>query len=153
MEISEKVTRFWTEFCVSESVDPATPFQVWYFGNTPEMARELAELVITGKKIATASLVAFNEITPEESPVPDGISVVTDLYGEPMCVIQTVEIRHVPFNEVDAQFAYDEGEGDLSLDFWRSAHWNYFTHGAAESGLDFNERSLICCERFKLLFP
>ena len=153
MNASEKVTQFWKEYCMAAGTDPSTPYQVWYFGNTPAMARELAGLVISGRKIATASLAAVNEIKPDESPVPDGLSVVTDLEGEPMAVIQTTEIRQIPFNDVDAQFACDEGEGDRSLEYWRNVHWQYFTHEAEELGLEFSGRSLICCERFKLLFP
>lgn len=153
MDASEKVTGFWKEFCTAAGTDPSTPYQVWYFGNTPEMARELAGLVISGRKTATASLAAVNEIKPDESPVPDGLSVVTDMNGEPMAVIQTTEIRHIPFDDVDARFAYDEGEGDRSLEYWRDVHWQYFTREALELGIDFTESSIVCCERFKLLFP
>ena len=70
-----------------------------------------------------------------------------------MCVIQTVEIRHLPFEEVDAQFASDEGEGDQTLEYWRTVHWRYFSREAAELGIDFDERSIVCCERFRLLYP
>ncbi len=90
------------------------------------MAKELAEFVISGKKIATASLVEYNEMHPESAPIADGYSVVTDFEGNPMCVIQTTEIRHLPFDEVDAQFAFDEGEGDQTLRYWRDGHWRLF---------------------------
>jgi uncharacterized protein YhfF len=149
----EKAAEFWNEFRAREgSVAANEPYQIWYFGNTPEMAAELAHLVIAGKKFATGSLAAVNEIKPEEAPIPDGYSVVTDFHGEPMCVIQTTEIRHLPFSEVDPQFAADEGEGDQSLESWREAHCNYFTREAADLGLEFDEQSLVCCERFKLLY-
>lgn len=152
MSRSEVVAKFWEEFCTeNQYVSSDEPYQSWYFGNSPEMAAELAELVISGKKFATASLAAVNEIKPEEAPVPDGYSVVTDFFGEPLCVIQTIEIRHIPFDQVNAQFASDEGEGDQSLEYWREVHHAYFTPEAAELGIDFNERSLICCERFRLL--
>jgi len=151
---SDKVVAFWTKFCdVRGGIGPDEPYQVWYFGNTPEMALELANLVIAGKKFATGSLVSVNEIKPDEAPIPDGYSVVTDFYGSPMCVIQTTEIRHIPFIEVDPQFASNEGEGDQTLEYWRDVHWRYFTTEAGQLGLDFDERSLVCCERFKLLYP
>jgi len=150
----DKIGEFWAEFCAGVSgIDADEPYQIWYFGNTPEMAKELAELVIAGKKFATASLAAVNEVKPGEAPMPDGYSVVTDFHGSPLCVIQTMEIRHLPFGEVDAQFASDEGEGDQTLEYWRDVHRRYFTGEAAELGLDFDESSLVCCERFKLLFP
>src|SRR5687767_8257439 len=125
---TEAVDRFWAEFCsANPDVDPASPFQVWYFGNGSEMAAELADLVLTGKKTATASSAAMNELRPDDAPVPNGYSVVTDFEGAPLCVIRTEEIRHIPFEEVDGDFAAEEGEGDLSLECWRRVHWDYFT--------------------------
>lgn len=151
--MDQDIAKFWKEFLkCSPDVAADTPYQVWHFGNTSEMALELAELVIAGKKCATASLVAVNELNPGEAPAPYGYSVVTDKPGYPMCVIQTTEIRHLPFNEVDEQFAADEGEGDQSLEYWRDMHRRYFTLEAQELGIEFNERSMICCERFRLLF-
>ncbi len=154
MAESENLTQFWERFCTEKPhISGDESYQSWYFGNSPEMASDLAALVICGEKTATASLEAVNRIKPQETPIPDGYSVVTDFFGEPLCVIQTVEIRHIPFDEVDPQFASDEGEGDQSLEFWRIAHHAYFTREAAELGVDFDERSLICCERFRLLYP
>jgi uncharacterized protein YhfF len=147
------VENFWAEFCAISRIKPDTPFQVWFFGNTSEMARELVALVLQEKKTATASLVEENKLNPESAPVPDGYSVVTDFEGNPQCVIQTTEIRHLPFYKVDAQFAFDEGEGDQTLEYWRECHWQYFSKEAKELAVEFDESSLITCERFKLLFP
>ena len=146
------VEEFWASFLnASPDVQPDTPYQVWYFGNTSEMARELAELVLSGKKTATTSLLETNRRQPENAPVENGYSVVTDLEGRPLCVIRTSSICHVPFRDVDASFAFDEGEDDRTLVSWRKAHLEYFTREAAELGFD--ESSIVCCERFKLLFP
>ena len=153
MSEKESVQKLWDKFCENNpEINPKISFQLWYFGNTSEMAKELAELVISGKKTATASLAEVNKLKPEFAPIPDGYSIVTDFERNPLCVIQTTEIRHLPFDEVDAQFAFDEGGGDLSLKYWRKVHWKYFTKEAKELGIEFNEKSLICCERFKLLF-
>ena len=154
MKITRSIQNFWERFCESSPcVDPITPFQHWFFGNAGEMAHELATLVISGRKTATASLKRANDLKPENAPIMDGHSVVTDFDGNPICVIQTTEIRHLPFDEVDPQFAFDEGEGDRTLEYWRERHLRYFTREAAELGVEFNEKSIICCERFRLLFP
>ena len=148
------VEEFWAEFLRAEpALLPQTPYQVWYFGNTPEMARELAELVLHGKKTATASLLETNNRQPENAPIGDGFSVVTDMEGIPICVIRTTEITHTPFCDVDAAFAYDEGEDDRTLTSWRAAHRDYFSREAAALGFDFDETSIVCCERFRLMFP
>ncbi len=151
-EKTKVIEDFWRTFCETVKLDPATPYQVWFFGNNSEIARALSELVISGKKCATASLVEFNKTHPEVAPIDDGYSVVTDFEGNPLFIVQITEIRQIPFTEVDAAFAFDEGEGDQTLEDWRGRHWRYFTKEAAEFGLEFNEKSLICCERFKLLF-
>jgi len=148
-----KVQKFWDYFCEIKKINPETPFQFWYFGNTSEMARELAELVLRGDKRATATLLESAKLHPESAPIDDGYSVVTDFENNPMCIIKTTEIRHLLFNEVDAEFAFDEGEGDKSLRYWREVHHQFFTQEAAENGDEFSEKSIVICERFELLYP
>ncbi len=148
------VKNYWNEFCKHHpSVDPATPFQTWHFGLGLEDAEELANLVLLGKKVATAALPFEFEEKPEDTPFLGGYSVVTDFHGNPKCVIRTTEIRLIPFNEIDADFAFDEGEGEQSLDFWRRVHWYYFTLQCAGLGREMSEAMPVICERFELLYP
>ena len=153
MATSEEIECFWREFCeANPNVSTDETYQTWYFSNSPSTAAELADLVIAGKKTATASLVSVNELQPEVTPIEGGYSVVTDFLGAPKCVIRTEEVRLVAFDEVDERFAHDEGEGDQTLEFWRDVHDKYFSREAAQLGIDFGPRSLICCERFRLLY-
>ena len=148
------IQKFWKDFCENNTeVNPETPFQTWYFGLVPKDALELCDLVFQGKKIGTASLVWEYEDKSEDVPVLHGYSVVTDFYGNPKCVVQTTEIRVLPFNEVDADFAASEGEGDLSLDYWRGVHWDYFSRRCAAIGREPSFEMPVNCERFKLLYP
>ena len=147
------VEEFWADFCAATGVSPDEPYQVWHFGNTLEMALELGQLVIAGKKFATASLAAVNEIKPHEAPIHGGYSVVTDFNRFPGAVIRTTEIRHLPFDEVDSQFAADEGEGDQTLEYWRDVHWKYFTREAAELGIEFNETRSFAANDLSFCIP
>ncbi|HVF47789.1 MAG TPA: ASCH domain-containing protein [Pyrinomonadaceae bacterium] len=154
MAIARKAGEFWAEFCSStDAVELDEPYQVWYFGHTPELAEELAALVLQGKKTATASLAETNLRKPDEAPIHNGYSVVTDYYGEPMCVVQTTEMRHMAFRDVDPVFAAQEGEGDRSLEYWQRVHRECFTLEAERLGFSFDENSVVCCERFRLLYP
>ena len=154
MDRSEAVQNFWNEFCArNPQVDPCAPFQVWHFGNGPELADELCGLVLEGTKTATAALVWEAEADPDTAPVMNGYSVVTDFAGAPRCIIRTVEIRTLPFDEVDANFAFDEGEGDRSLDHWRQVHWDYFAKRCVELGKVPDLKMPVICERFALLHP
>ena len=38
------------------------------------------------------------------------------------CILETVELTQRRFGEMDAQFAFDEGEDDRTLASWRAAH-------------------------------
>jgi uncharacterized protein YhfF len=153
MKVSKRVEEFWQEFCDVNNVNYETPFQVWYFGLSSKLAEELCQLVLDGKKTATASLPWEYEDKPEEAPFVGGYSVVTDFDGTPKCVVKTTELRVVPFNEVDAEFAFDEGEGDQSLDYWREVHWDYFSRRCAAIGKEPTTEMPVNCERFELLYP
>ena len=152
--LSESVVSFWNEFLRhNPQLDPTTPYEAWYFGDSPELAGELCALVMAGKKTATASLVWEYEADGEAIPQSGGYSVITTFAGLPQCVLQTTEIRTLPFDEVDAQFAADEGEGDLSLDYWRQAHWRFFSRTCARIGRQPDQMMLVVCERFRLVYP
>jgi uncharacterized protein YhfF len=111
------------------------------FGDSPELADKLLALVLSGRKTATCT-------TPDDPNVssPGERWIVLDGRAEPRCVIETVEITKRRYDEVDAAFAHDEGEGDRSLDYWREAHRAYFGRLGK-----FTEDMMCVCERFRLV--
>jgi uncharacterized protein YhfF len=46
--------------------------------------------------------------------------------GRPRAVVETVSLEQRAFQEVDEAFARKEGEGDLTLEWWREVHMSYF---------------------------
>lgn len=100
--------------------------QAWSFGDDPEMANELASLIVKGVKTASCgSLASFQ--ADEPSPKIGSYNIVLDGQGTPVCVIRLVSLRRVRFSEVTEEFARKEGEGDLSLEYWRREHKAFFT--------------------------
>jgi uncharacterized protein YhfF len=75
----------------------------------------LATLVKDRIKTATCGSLWAYECENERIPQAGDLSVITTWASDPVCVIETVEITIKPYNQVDPQFAYDEGEGDRSL--------------------------------------
>ena len=130
----------------------AAPFDAFSFGDTAELADDLAALVVSGVKRATASLPV--EFTSQGLPLPAAgdVSVVMRFDGTPVAILELVEVRHLPFGSVDAAFAAEEGEGDGTLAGWQAAHRNYFGRVAARQGLDFNETMPVICQRFKVIW-
>jgi uncharacterized protein YhfF len=150
---TSEVVAFWETFQKTDNqLGPDTPYEVWHFGDSQELADELAELVVSGKKTATTSLYWEYEAEGEALPWTGSYSVITNFDGTPRGVIQTTEVRILPFDEVEADFAAHEGEGDLSQDFWRKAHWLVFSRTCARLGLAPNSKMPVVCERFRLLY-
>lgn len=127
-------------------------YTAWQFGSGIEQGNRLAECVVTGPKRATAGSLWAYEAEGEELPAPGDYSVVLDGYGVARCVIRTTSVHITPFEDVDAAFAYDEGEGDRSLAYWRDVHWRYFTAELAAMGMETTLEMPVVCERFEVVF-
>ena len=52
--------------------------------------------------------------------------IVLKCDGSPQCVVQIIGIEILPFNKVGPIFAASEGDGDLSLRYWRQGHMAQF---------------------------
>ena len=115
--------------------------ETFSFGDNPSLADELAELVLAGKKTATCWAAEQGHLTEVGKHM-----VMLDGTGRPRAVIKTVELTQRRFPEVDAAFAYDEGEGDRTLAYWRGAHEIYFSRLG-----QFAPDMLLWCERFRIV--
>jgi uncharacterized protein YhfF/RimJ/RimL family protein N-acetyltransferase len=147
------VAAYWSEFCRAASVPESTPYQAWYFGDSPALAHELVELVLDGPKRATAGAAWAVDLEPDLGGVPHGYSVVTEHDGTPRCVIRTSWLGRRPLDQVDAQFAWDEGEGDRTLADWLDGHRRFFRRECSTAGVPFADDMAVQLERFELLYP
>ncbi|KAA5974603.1 MULTISPECIES: ASCH domain-containing protein [Pantoea] len=95
------------------------------FGDSPELANALSTLIIAGKKVATCGSAASWQ-DQEKLPQPGGYSIVLNGEQQPVCVIRTTGLFLTRFDRVTPEMAMLEGEGDLSLDYWRQEHQRYF---------------------------
>jgi uncharacterized protein YhfF len=112
------------------------------FGDSPELANEMLELVLIGKKSATCWAASEGD----KGVVVGKRWIVKDGQGRPSAILETVEVTRRRFGEVDAAFAYDEGEGGRTLADWRKAHMRYFTRRG-----EFSPDMELYCERFRLV--
>jgi uncharacterized protein YhfF len=143
------IEAFWAEFVAATGVDG--PYEAWAFGDPsmPDLATELALLVRHGPKRATAGVASDYEDENETLPAVGDLSVILDGEGSPVCVIRTTEVEVRRFGDVDEAFAWDEGEGDRTLDWWRRAHLWFFE----QRGTHVDGDTLMVLEHFDLLWP
>lgn len=147
----------WDDFLGSGSpaaaVAVGAPYSTWQFGYGIEMGDRLVALVLSGCKRATTGSLWVHELEGEPLPCVDDFSIVTDGSGVARCVVRTTSVEIVAFDDVDELFAHDEGEGDLSLHYWRDAHWAFFTKELANFGRVPQLDMPAVCEHFEVVFP
>lgn len=98
----------------------------WQMGDSPELASELANLIKKGIKTATCgSLIPYQR--EESVPRIGSYNIILDGQSVPVCVIRLISMQLVRFCDVTEAFARKEGEGDLSLEYWRKEHQYFFT--------------------------
>ncbi|MEG0176956.1 ASCH domain-containing protein [Anaerorhabdus sp.] len=138
----------WNEFKMKCNID-TDEYEAWAFGASPD---KLLDLVVQGKKRATASCNRLYELNIDPLPEIGGYSVLLDSNGDAKCIIQTTSLTYVPFKEVDEVFAKKEGEGDESLAYWRKVHKEFFTNCLNEIDELFTEDMIVVCEEFKVVY-
>jgi uncharacterized protein YhfF len=128
-------------------------YDVVAFGDGPAMATELAELAIAGIKRATAGLLRQFGAGGEAPPVPGGHVVLLDGTDRPRAIWRTTEVRVGPLNSVDERFAWDEGEGERTREWWLSAHRRFFGRRAEAQGFKMHDEIETVFERFTVVWP
>ncbi len=148
----ESIVAFWHR-CLVAIGEPERPLPpVEQFGDSPELADELLGLVLDGPKRATASLVAEYEYEGEPVPSLGDRWIVVDGLGEPRAVLQSTDVRIGPLSSVDAEFAWDEGEGDRTVEDWLRAHHGCFERFLPTIGVEFDPGMPTVFERFRIVY-
>ena len=127
----------------------AGEYDAWAFG---EAADKLAALVKAGIKTATCSAYDLYEVEGEDLPQPGETSVILDSADEAVCIIRTTRVYVVPFDEVTAEHAFREGEGDRSLAYWREVHESFLKEELSSIGRSFDGSTRVVCEEFEVVY-
>lgn len=156
MDVLTLFKGFWNEFLATQD-DPddarARFYEACRFGHTVENANKTAQLILEREKIATGSLLAEFELGGKPLPTPGALTLVVDGQDQAVAVIQTTAVKVTGFSDIDAQFAYDYGEGDRSLGFWHTNMWRYYAEECERMGTPASEEMPIVCEYFKVINP
>lgn len=131
---------------------PQQELDAFYFCDNQKDANECADLVLKGIKRATASSHYWYELNNAVLPKAGDHYIVTDWDGIALCVIEVEKVEITPFNQVTAEFAEIEGEGDKSLAYWKRVHWDYYTRELEGSQYSPGEDMLIVCEQFRVVY-
>lgn len=141
-----------TKLLASRGIEiPPGPVRVDGYGDTAELSQELLSLITSGKKRAGTGLLWAYEHDKEPIAATGDIEIVVDHNSQPALVTRIVSSEVKPFNEVTAEYAAIEGEGDGSLEYWRKGHWKFFSRECMRIGREPTETMPVICNVFEVL--
>ena len=130
---------------------PRGPVRVDGYGDSPELSTEQLDLIKSGRKRAGTGLLWAYEHDREEIAKAGDLEIVVDHKNKPVLVTRIVSSKVVAFNEVTAEYAAIEGEGDGSLEYWSKGHWNFFSRECGRIGREPSEAMPVICNVFEVL--
>ena len=130
---------------------PEGPVRADGYGDSPELSMALIELIRTGPKRAGTGLLWAMEKDGDTMPRVGDLEIVVDHDFEPVLLTRITRVEVLAFNEVGAEYAAMEGEGDGSLECWRQGHWRFFARECARIGLQPRPDMPVVCSVFELL--
>lgn len=80
------------------------------------------------------------------------LSIVTNFFGTKACVIRTIATQIKKFNEITEEEAQLEGEGDLSLNYWKQEHERFFKREFLDINKTFSEDIPVVFEKFEVIY-
>jgi uncharacterized protein YhfF len=111
------------------------------FGGPPAEADALLALALEGRKTGTCWAARWGALTHVGKRM-----LLCDSAGRARAIVETVSLERRRFCDVDERWAREEGEGDLSLAYWRQAHQAFFQREG-----EFSEDMDLWCERFRVV--
>ncbi|MCL1795744.1 MAG: ASCH domain-containing protein [Clostridia bacterium] len=111
----------------------------------------LLDLTLRGIKQTVFFALPSYDITGSAIPVPGDLSMVTDFYGHPKCVIMTKRVSRVRFADVTREACGRDGNYP-DLYAWRSAHSDLFTAEGAALGYCFTTDMKVLVEEFSVVY-
>jgi uncharacterized protein YhfF len=144
--MNEETIKYWQDFCQKHQLPQNTPVTAWSFGTDSD---KLADLVKQGLKTATTS--AYELYAKDEPLTHVGDwNIILDHAARPVCVVQDKVVEIIPYEQISAEHAYHEGEGDRSYQYWRQIHDEFFRQEYQEEGnKEFYPQAPMVCEVFE----
>lgn len=153
----DSVKRMYQDFLAAESqvtqVSTEMNVSAWHFCDNESDADMCAQLVLLGKKQATAPSVWELQDAGMKMPEVGDVHVVTNWAGVAQCMIRTTSVEVLPFKDITPEHAALEGEGDGSLDYWRRVHRAYYQRVLEGSGRSVSDGMPVVFERFEVVYP
>ena len=122
------------------------------FAGNEQVTDQLLNLYLSGRKTAASSLVKDYQRSGESLPKVDDHWIILDSQKNPRCIAKTVKVLTYQFSRVPEEVVRAEGEGDLSVSYWKKAHEKFFAPFLKDFGIDDINTADVITEFYEIVF-
>ncbi len=148
------VEQYWQRYLQSlpPSDRPVNPRVEASFAGSRSLTDNLLELFLCGKKTAGSSIV--EDFVSAGDPLPEvgRYWICLNSNDLPSCILRTQRVVMNKFKDVTGEIAIAEGEGDLSLDYWRKTHAEIYLPHLSSWGVEALDDATVITEYFELVY-
>lgn len=130
---------------------PKEPFVEAAFAGSRESTDALIRLYFQGRKTAGSSLVKDFESAGDPLPKIENYWIILDSQERPQCLVKTLRIEINLFGEIPQAVVQAEGEGDLSVEYWKKVHRIAYLPYIAKWGIDDLDKAEVITEHFEIV--
>ena len=150
--MNEEQVKYWEDFCKSIGIQAGQAYVEASVAGNETNAEELLLLYLQGKKTAGSGLVRDYEMAGDDLPKIGNYWIILDSKEKPRCIVKTVKVVTHVFRNVPEEVAKAEGEGDLTIEYWRKTHENFFTPYLVDLGIQNLDDAEIVTEFYEVVF-
>jgi len=153
-DLKQNEKDFWQKYIVTlpEHERPTNPHVEAQFAGNREITDDLLELYLIGKKTAGSGLVEDYISSGAPLPKVGNYWILLNSRDEPGCILRTERTITHKFKDVPVEIAIAEGEGDLSLAYWRHVHKEFFRPFLSRWNVENIEEATVITEFFKVVY-
>jgi len=146
-------TAYWKTYLQTLDNPAEQPSVSVGIAGNPAIADDLLALYLTAQKTAGSGLLKDYQLAGDPLPQVGDHWIILDSQAQPRCIVKTVRVEQHRFAQVPEAVAIAEGEGDLSLAYWRAAHLEFFKPFLADWGITDLEQETVVTEYYELVYP
>lgn len=142
------IQEVWTAYLAKYNLSNTTPFAgECVFGGDEAESNALTAMVLSGQKQANCGSLEAYKIDMEPLPAVGNRYVVTDWNGNALCVIETLKVTIVPFNEITWEMAQKESNAE-NMATWEEIQAQFFEDDGDIMGYEFTLEMPVVFEEF-----
>ncbi len=122
----------------------------WHYGKNEKDCNKWAEKVMKGEITGVSYFAPAFPYESNPEPKSGEYSMLLDWSNNPVCILQTISVERIPYQDVTLEHVGIEGFGDIES--WRSTQLPEYMSICKELQMDFDEGMPILFEHFKVVY-